>query len=163
MTVPDAAELRARIAVRRRDFVVDIALDLAPGETVAVMGRSGAGKSTLLGALAGLTPLDEGEISVDGRVLASNQVVARTDVPGAERCLTDGTAPLGLALHAAGTGFRRTVLHVGRRAWHPDPGRPPAAFKTYLIWHQDTPAVAISELFNPEFVPADRTTPGAAR
>ena len=69
MTVPDAAELRARIAVRRRDFVVDIALDVAPGETVAVMGRSGAGKSTLLGALAGLTPLDEGEISVDGRVL----------------------------------------------------------------------------------------------
>lgn len=69
MTIPDAAELRARIAVRRRDFVVDIALDVAPGETVAVMGRSGAGKSTLLGALAGLTPLDEGEISVDGRVL----------------------------------------------------------------------------------------------
>lgn len=101
--------------------------------------------------------------AVDGRVLASNQVVARTDVPGAERCLTDGTAPLGLALHAAGTGFRRTVLHVGRRAWHPDPGRPPAAFKTYLIWHHDIPAVAISELFNPEFVPADRTPPGAAR
>lgn len=69
MTIPDAAELRAHIAVRRRDFIVDIALDVAPGETVAVMGRSGAGKSTLLGALAGLTPLDEGEISVDGRVL----------------------------------------------------------------------------------------------
>lgn len=69
MTIPDAAELRARIRVRRRDFVVDATLDVAPGETVAVMGRSGAGKSTLLGALAGLTPLDEGEISVDGRVL----------------------------------------------------------------------------------------------
>ncbi|WP_191966857.1 ATP-binding cassette domain-containing protein [Microbacterium testaceum] len=69
MTIPDAAELRARIAVRRRDFVVDIALAVVPGETVAVTGRSGAGKSTLLGALAGLTPLDEGEISVDGRVI----------------------------------------------------------------------------------------------
>ncbi|WP_295823749.1 ATP-binding cassette domain-containing protein [uncultured Microbacterium sp.] len=69
MTIPDAAELRARIRVRRRDFVVDATLDVAPGETVAVMGRSGAGKSTLLGALAGLTPLDAGEISVDGRVL----------------------------------------------------------------------------------------------
>jgi len=69
MTIPDAAELRARICVQRREFVVDATLDVAPGETVAVMGRSGAGKSTLLGALAGLTPLDEGEISIDGRVL----------------------------------------------------------------------------------------------
>jgi molybdate transport system ATP-binding protein len=66
---PDAADLRARIVVRRRDFAVDIALEVAPGDTVAVMGRSGAGKSTLLGALAGLTALDDGEIVLDGRVL----------------------------------------------------------------------------------------------
>jgi molybdate transport system ATP-binding protein len=65
----DAAALRADIVVRRRDFEVAIALDVAKGETVAVMGRSGAGKSTLLDALAGLTPLDAGEISLDGRVL----------------------------------------------------------------------------------------------
>ncbi|MEU6131549.1 hypothetical protein ABZ805_20445 [Saccharopolyspora sp. NPDC047091] len=99
----------------------------------------------------------------DGRALALNQVVARTDIPGAERCLTDAAAPLGLALHAAGTGFRRTVLHIGRRAWHPDPGRPPAVFKTYLLWHRDIPAVAISELFSPEFIPADLANPGAVR
>ncbi|MBB3159129.1 molybdate transport system ATP-binding protein [Microbacterium proteolyticum] len=61
--------LRADVVVRRRDFDVAIALDVARGETVAVMGRSGAGKSTLLDALAGLTPLDGGEISLDGRVL----------------------------------------------------------------------------------------------
>lgn len=67
--IPDAAALRARIIVRRRDFAVDIALEAAAGETVAVMGRSGAGKSTLLGALAGLTPLDGGEIVLDGRLL----------------------------------------------------------------------------------------------
>lgn len=66
---PDAAALSARVRVRRRDFDVDIALEVAPGETVAVMGRSGAGKSTLLDALAGLTPLDAGEIVVGGRVL----------------------------------------------------------------------------------------------
>lgn len=68
-SVEDAAAVHARVVVRRRDFTVDIALDVAPGETVAVMGRSGAGKSTLLTALAGLTPLDEGEIAVDARVL----------------------------------------------------------------------------------------------
>lgn len=65
----DAGELRARLRVRRRDFDVDVELDVAPGETVAVMGRSGAGKSTILQALAGLLPLDEGEIAVDGRVI----------------------------------------------------------------------------------------------
>ncbi|MEV7768630.1 ABC transporter ATP-binding protein [Microbacterium sp. NPDC086615] len=67
--IPDAAALHAHVVVRRRDFSVDIALDVAPGDTVAVMGRSGAGKSTLLGALAGLVPLDGGEIVLDGRVL----------------------------------------------------------------------------------------------
>ncbi|WP_295779461.1 ABC transporter ATP-binding protein [uncultured Microbacterium sp.] len=64
-----AGTLNARVVVRRRDFVVDITLDVAAGETVAVMGRSGAGKSTLLDALAGLTALDEGEIAVGGRLL----------------------------------------------------------------------------------------------
>lgn len=69
LTIPHAAALRAHVVVRRRDFDVDIALDVAPGETVAVMGRSGAGKSTLLDAIAGLTPLDGGEITLDERVL----------------------------------------------------------------------------------------------
>ncbi|WP_285136168.1 ABC transporter ATP-binding protein [Microbacterium sp. lyk4-40-TSB-66] len=64
-----APALRAQVVVRRRDFDVAVELDVARGETVAVMGRSGAGKSTLLDALAGLTPLDGGEISLDGRVL----------------------------------------------------------------------------------------------
>jgi molybdate transport system ATP-binding protein len=61
--------LSAHIVVAREHFAVDIALDVAPGETVAVMGPSGAGKSTLLQALAGLEPLTAGEISVGDRVV----------------------------------------------------------------------------------------------
>ncbi|MFD5215475.1 sulfate/molybdate ABC transporter ATP-binding protein [Microbacterium sp. NPDC058345] len=61
--------LHARIVVEREHFVVDVALGVAAGETVVVMGPSGAGKSTLLQALAGLVPLDDGEIVVDGRVV----------------------------------------------------------------------------------------------
>lgn len=101
--------------------------------------------------------------TVDGRPLSANQVVARTDIPGTDRCLTDESAPLGFALHAAGTGFRRTVLDVGVREWDGTPPRP-AAFKTYVLWHRDTPSVVISELFNPEIISAEiATTAGAHR
>jgi ABC-type sugar transport system ATPase subunit len=43
---------------------VDLAI--APGELVAVLGPSGSGKSTLLRAIAGLEPVDEGRVLIDG-------------------------------------------------------------------------------------------------
>lgn len=63
------AGLRAHVVVRREHFAVDVALTVGAGESVAVMGPSGAGKSTLLQALAGLQPLDAGEITVGDRVV----------------------------------------------------------------------------------------------
>ena len=47
----------------------DLALQVAAGECVAIVGESGAGKSTLLNCLAGLEPLDGGRIEVGGRRL----------------------------------------------------------------------------------------------
>ncbi len=44
----------------------DLELALAPGETLAITGGSGSGKTLLLRALAGLDPLDAGEIALDG-------------------------------------------------------------------------------------------------
>lgn len=58
--------------------VVDGAsIELPPGEITVVLGPSGAGKSTLARLLAGLDPLDDGEIYFDGRVIHT--------VPAAER------------------------------------------------------------------------------
>ncbi|PCE13853.1 ABC transporter ATP-binding protein [Microbacterium sp. SZ1] len=68
MSAPHAG-LRARVVVPREHFVVDVALQVGAGETVAIMGPSGAGKSTLLQALAGFVPLGDGEIEVGGRVV----------------------------------------------------------------------------------------------
>jgi molybdate transport system ATP-binding protein len=61
--------LHAEIVVRRGEFVLDVTVDVAPGEVVAVLGRNGSGKSTLLAAIAGLLRPGTGRITVNGRVL----------------------------------------------------------------------------------------------
>ena len=45
-------------------------LEIAPGETVALLGPSGSGKSSLLHMLLGLAPLSAGDVTIDGRDLA---------------------------------------------------------------------------------------------
>jgi NitT/TauT family transport system ATP-binding protein len=49
--------------------VSQLDLDVAPGEFVSVLGPSGCGKSTLIGAVAGFTPISQGELYVDGRAV----------------------------------------------------------------------------------------------
>ena len=44
---------------------VDLAIE--PGEFITLLGPSGSGKSTLLAAVAGFSPIDDGDILVDGR------------------------------------------------------------------------------------------------
>ncbi|MFE4961419.1 ABC transporter ATP-binding protein [Streptomyces sp. NPDC056660] len=67
--VPPLAEVRS-LAVRRDrvDALCGVDLTVAPGETVALMGRNGAGKSTLLGALVGLVEPGSGTVRVGGAV-----------------------------------------------------------------------------------------------
>ena len=59
--------LDAHVVVRRPGHVLDVALTAEPGDVVAVIGPNGAGKSTLVRALAGVVPLDDGHVVVDGR------------------------------------------------------------------------------------------------
>ncbi|GLW47003.1 ABC transporter ATP-binding protein [Streptomyces sp. NBRC 14336] len=61
--------LDAHLVVDRGEFRLDVALTVAPGEVVALLGPNGAGKSTALRALAGLTPLSDGHLRLDGREL----------------------------------------------------------------------------------------------
>jgi branched-chain amino acid transport system ATP-binding protein len=48
----------------------DVALTVAPGEVVTLVGRNGAGKSTLLRCVLGLHSGQRGTITVDGRDVA---------------------------------------------------------------------------------------------
>ena len=47
----------------------EISLEVADGETLAIVGPSGCGKSTLMAILAGFLAPDRGEVKVDGRAL----------------------------------------------------------------------------------------------
>ena len=55
--------------VRRGDFTLAVGLTAASGQVVGLLGPNGAGKSTLLSAVAGLTPVSAGRITLAGQVM----------------------------------------------------------------------------------------------
>jgi ATP-binding cassette subfamily B protein len=50
-----------------RMAITDFSLHVAPGETIAIVGRSGAGKSTLLNLIIGFLRSTQGNIFIDGQ------------------------------------------------------------------------------------------------
>jgi ABC-type sugar transport system ATPase subunit len=68
-----AVELR-RLAKRYGGVVAlrDVSLAVRRGETVALLGDNGAGKSTLVKIIAGATYPSEGEVWLDGQLVAKN-------------------------------------------------------------------------------------------
>lgn len=65
---------RLREAIFRRpyhrefDALTNISFEVAPGETLGIVGENGAGKSTLLKILSGILIPDSGSVSVSGKV-----------------------------------------------------------------------------------------------
>ncbi|MGA5573154.1 ABC transporter ATP-binding protein [Streptomyces pseudogriseolus] len=74
---PPSEGLDAHLVVERGSFRLDIALTAAPGDVVALLGPNGAGKTTALRALAGLAPLSDGHLRLDGTDLARTPPEAR--------------------------------------------------------------------------------------
>jgi NitT/TauT family transport system ATP-binding protein len=64
ITVSQLAHSFAAPGEQARQVLTDIDLTVADGEFVAIVGPSGCGKTTLLNVLAGLEPIQRGEVSV---------------------------------------------------------------------------------------------------
>jgi len=54
-----------------RQILSGLTLDITQGETVALMGDSGSGKTTLLNLIAGLEPIQQGDIQIANQSLSS--------------------------------------------------------------------------------------------
>ncbi len=97
-----------------RTLLTGIDLHLAPGDVVAVCGANGSGKSTLLAALAGLVPVADGAVTVDGLALTG---LRRREIARRIAVLTQGVP--------AAEGFSvRELVALGRHPWR-GPLRPP--------------------------------------
>jgi molybdate transport system ATP-binding protein len=69
--------------VRRGSFTLAVTLAAAAGQVLGLLGPNGAGKSTLLSAVAGLTPVSAGRITLAGQVM--DDADAETFVEAARR------------------------------------------------------------------------------
>jgi molybdate transport system ATP-binding protein len=93
--------IRADLGLRRGEFVLDLAFSAPSGQVLALLGSNGAGKSTALAAMAGLLPLDRGELIVDDRIL--ERVATGTRLPPQAREV--GVLFQGLALFESMTAL----------------------------------------------------------
>ena len=113
--------------INEKKALSDLSLHLNPGDFVTVIGGNGAGKSTMLNAIAGVWPVDEGRILLDGQDITALPEHKRASLIG--RVFQDpmmGTAPnmqleenLALARRRGEKrGLRWGVTKVERADYH---------------------------------------------
>ena len=120
--------------INEKKALKSIDLHLKPGDFVTVIGGNGAGKSTMLNAVAGVWPVDEGSVVIDGtdvtgmpehvRAQYSGRVRASSRQAGGEEHLLfnmdmDPRRPAGVPPHQLG----RLPGQVRRTAFQPFPVR----------------------------------------
>jgi ABC-type polysaccharide/polyol phosphate transport system ATPase subunit len=102
----------------------DVSFELAPGESLGLIGANGAGKSTLLNLATGLAQPDEGSIAVNGRVTALLELGAgfHPDLTGAENVRVNA-AMMGMTRRQMVQRFDEIVDFSGVRDFINEPLR----------------------------------------
>jgi branched-chain amino acid transport system ATP-binding protein len=98
-----------RVAYGHVEAVRGVSLELETGEFVGIIGPNGAGKSTTLTAIAGITPMTGGVVSVEGQSIAGKRAdeIVRLGVslvPEGRQTFTRLTAEENLSLAARTAG-----------------------------------------------------------
>jgi molybdate transport system ATP-binding protein len=104
-------KLRCRISLANFELDVDTAFD---SRVTAIFGPSGSGKTSMLDAIAGLRPVTEGEIEIDGKELFSS--ARRINLPSQQRGV--GYVPQEGALFPH-FSVRKNILFGAARAGAP--------------------------------------------
>ena len=108
----------------RFEALKDVSFDLAPGESLGLIGANGAGKSTILNMATGLALPDHGSISVNGRVTALLELGAgfHPDLTGAENVRVNA-AMMGMTRRQMVARFDEIVDFSGVREFINEPLR----------------------------------------
>ena len=97
----------------------DINLEIAPGETVAFVGRSGAGKTTLVNLLPRFYELSEGNIELDGhdiRALSLQSLRAQLALVSQHVTLFNDTIGHNIAYGALETATQDDIITAAKAA-----------------------------------------------
>jgi ABC-type polysaccharide/polyol phosphate transport system ATPase subunit len=108
----------------RFEAVKDVSFELAPGESLGLIGANGAGKSTILNLATGLAQPDHGSITVNGRVTALLELGAgfHPDLTGAENVRVNA-AMMGMTRRQMVARFDEIVDFSGVREFINEPLR----------------------------------------
>ena len=114
--------IRDRLFARRKtvseDFLAlkGVSVDLAPGDTVGLIGENGSGKSTLLKCIAGILQPTQGTVHTYGRVASMLEVGAgfHGDLTGRENVFLNGSI-LGFSRKFVNQVFDEIVEFAGRQ------------------------------------------------